>query len=129
MQIFSLIANISQDYGRLSKLESNVVSLLSKKKIRLEIKASSCRSNVEPILFTFLIHSADPHARPVGIIVFAHIVRLSVPTFQNLAKQNKAKLMFATGETVGLAKWIIDDISLVHFFSKPRGMGVDILQL
>ena len=32
-------------------------------------------------------------------------------TYQNLAKQNKfkAKTMFATGETVGLAEWIIDD--------------------
>ena len=37
----------------------------------------------------------------------------SVPTFQNLAKQNKAKTMFAIGETVGLAEWIIDDTCLV----------------
>ena len=35
--------------------------------------------------------------------------RQSVPTFQNLVKQNKVKTMFATGETVGLAEWIIDD--------------------
>ena len=41
----------------------------------------------------------------------------SVPTFQNLAKRNKAKTMFATGETVGLAEWIIDDICLVFLFS------------
>ena len=39
----------------------------------------------------------------------------SVPTFQNLAKQNKAKTLFATGETVGLAEWIIDDTCLVSF--------------
>ena len=33
----------------------------------------------------------------------------------NLAKQNKfkAKTMFNTGETVGLAEWIIDDTCLV----------------
>ena len=30
-----------------------------------------------------LIHEADPQSRPVVIIVFAHIVRTSVPTFQN----------------------------------------------
>ena len=36
-------------------------------------------------------------------------------TFQNLAKQSKAKTMFATGETVGLAEWIIDDTCLVIF--------------
>ena len=34
----------------------------------------------------------------------------SVPTFQNLAKQNKAK--FTTGETVGLGEWIIGDTCL-----------------
>ena len=37
-------------------------------------------------------------------------VRLSVPTFQNLAKQNKfqAKTMFTTGKIMGMAEWIID---------------------
>ena len=60
-----------------------------------------------------LIHSADPQSRPVVIIVFAHVVRSYVhPRF---SKQNKfqAKTMFATGETVGLAGWIIDDTCLV----------------
>ena len=53
--------------------------------------------------------------------VFAHVVRTSVhpyvrpyvPIFQNLAKQNKAKTIFSTGETVGLVDWIIDDTCLV----------------
>ena len=42
---------------------------------------------------------------------------LSVPTFQNLAKQNKfqAIAMFTIGETVGLAEWIIDDPCLVLY--------------
>ena len=45
-------------------------------------------------------------------------VRTYVPTFQNLAKQNKfqAKTMFTTGETVGLAEWIIDDTCLFVLF-------------
>ena len=30
-----------------------------------------------------LIHSADPQSRPIVIIVFAHVVRPFVPTFQN----------------------------------------------
>ena len=60
-----------------------------------------------------LIHSADPQSRPVGIIVFAHVVSTSVSTFQNLAKQNKAKTKVTTSETVGLAVWIIDDTCLV----------------
>ena len=64
-----------------------------------------------------LIHSANPQSRPIGIIVFAHVVRLSVrpsvPTFQNLAKLNKVKTMFPTGDTVGLAEWVIDDTCLV----------------
>ena len=66
----------------------------------------------------------DPLGRPtvmlVVIIVFVHVVRPSVPTFQNLTNQNKfqAKTMFATGEPVGLAKWIINclkaiDIALI----------------
>ena len=65
-----------------------------------------------------LIHSADPQSPPLGIIVFSHVVRQFV-TFQNLAKQNKVKTMFATGEIVGLAKWIIDDTCLV-FAASPR---------
>ena len=54
-----------------------------------------------------MIHEADPQSRPVVIIVFAHVC----PHF---SKQNKfqAKTMFATGETVGLAEWIIDDTYL-----------------
>ena len=40
----------------------------------------------------------------------------SVPTFQNLPKQNKVKTMFAIGETLGLAEWIIDDTCLVVFY-------------
>ena len=65
-----------------------------------------------------MIHSADPQSGPV-VITVAHVVRPSVgpfvPTFQNLAKQNKFKVktMFTTGENVGLAEWIIDDTCLV----------------
>ena len=64
---------------------------------------------------TKVIHSADPQSWQVVIIVFAHIAHPSVPSFQNLAKQNKfqVKTMFTTGETVGLAEWIIDDTCLV----------------
>ena len=62
-----------------------------------------------------LIHSDDPQSRPEVIIVFAHVVRSSVCTctFQNLANRNKFQAMFTTGETVGLAEWIIDDTCLV----------------
>ena len=37
--------------------------------------------------------------------------------FQNLAKQNKEKTMLATGEAVGLAKWIIDYTCLIIYTS------------
>ena len=52
------------------------------------------------------------------IIVFAHVVRPPVPTFQNLAKQNnfQAKTMFTTDETLGLAEWIIDDTCILLLF-------------
>ena len=52
--------------------------------------------------------------RPVGIIVFAHVLRSylrNVP--KNLVKQYKVKTMFPTGETAGLVEWIIDDTCLV----------------
>ena len=39
------------------------------------------------------------------------------PHFSNLAKQNKMKTIFATGEAVGLSEWIIDDTYLVLFAS------------
>ena len=40
-----------------------------------------------------LIYSANQQPRPVVIIVFTYVVRLSVrPTFQNLAKQSKYKV-------------------------------------
>ena len=62
-----------------------------------------------------LIHKADPQSRPLVIIVSAHIVRssvrTSVPTFHT--KQNKFQAK--TGETVGLAEWIIDDTCLGSF--------------
>ena len=59
-----------------------------------------------------LIHEADPQSRPVVTIVFAHVIRSYVCPYvrPHFSKQNKfqGKTMFATGETVGLAEWIID---------------------
>ena len=46
----------------------------------------------------------DPLGRPTVTAGRDHCFftcRPSVPTFQNLAKQSKAKTMFATGNTVG----------------------------
>ena len=68
--------------------------------------------------FFFLL---DPHGRPTVTTpvhkwsLYTHV--LSVPTFQNLAKQNKfqAKTMCTMGETVRLAEWIIDDTCLLPF--------------
>ena len=74
-----------------------------------------------------LIHSADP-----VIIIFAHVsVRMSVPTFQNFAKQKKhrVKIMIATGRAVGLAEWIIDDTCLVLFRSDSITLGVVVIGL
>ena len=50
--------------------------------------------------------------RPVGIIVFAHVVLIHF----SKSSQTKYKTMFATGKTVGLAEWIIDDTCLVLHF-------------
>ena len=71
-------------------------------------------------LISLLIHSAGPQTRQVVIIVFVRVVS---PHF---SKSNKfqAKTMFATGETVGLAEWIIDNTCLVlHFFQGLRCQG------
>ena len=56
--------------------------------------------------YWFTIHS---HFRYGSLFSHMLSVRISIPTFQNLAKQNKVKTMFATDETESLAKWIIDD--------------------
>ena len=65
-----------------------------------------------------MVHEAYPQSRPrpVVIIVSAHVVRSYVRLHFS---QNKfqAKTMFATGETVGLAEWIIDDTCLVSISS------------
>ena len=58
-----------------------------------------------------LIHSANPKSRPVGINVFAHVVRPS-PLFKS-RKTKQQKTMFATGVTMGLAEWIINDTCLL----------------
>ena len=64
--------------------------------------------------------SFEPLGRPTVTAgsnqCFAHVVCPYVhPHFQNLAKQNKfSKTMFTTGETVGMAEWIIDVPFLFH---------------
>ena len=61
-----------------------------------------------------LIHSADPQSRPVVITVFINVVRPSVSTLQNRAKQKhfQVKKVIAPGGTMGLAERIIDDTCL-----------------
>ena len=54
----------------------------------------------------------DPLGQPTVTVGRDHMSP-SVPTFQNLAKQNKVKTILAAGETVGQAEWIIDDTCLV----------------
>ena len=63
----------------------------------------------------------DPLGRPtvtkVVIIVFTHVVRLSVCTSDRPSTfQNLAKIFHATCENVGLAEWIIDDSCFVYSF-------------
>ena len=64
--------------------------------------------------FFVLIHSANPKSRPLGTIVYAHVVRPSVrPNFSNLAKQsNRNNVRY--WRDMGLAEWIIDDTCLVQ---------------
>ena len=76
-------------------------------------KSGLSRGKLETWDFSQLIHKADQQALSVVIIVFANVVRSYVRP--HYSKQNKfqVKAIFATGETLGLAKWIIDDNCLV----------------
>ena len=51
---------------------------------------------------TFIDPLGQPKVTPVGIIVFAHVVRPSVLFKSRKTKQQKT--MFATGVTMGLAE-------------------------
>ena len=66
----------------------------------------STRPTTVPAGSDHYFHTECPFVRP--------FVRSSVrPHFLKSSKQNKQKTMFATGETVGLAEWIIDETCLV----------------
>ena len=69
------------------------------------------------------IHKVYLQSRPLVIIVLTNVVRPYVLTFKHLEKQNKfhMKTMFATGKTVDLAEWIIDDTCLVLHIAKMQG--------
>ena len=65
----------------------------------------------------------DPRGRPTVTASIDHCFRtcafesLSVrPHFSQNKTNFQVKTMFATGETVSLAEWIIDDPNLVNFF-------------
>ena len=76
--------------------------------------------------------SFDPRSRPAVITIFAGVVfpsvRPSVPTFQNLAKQNnfQVRIVIATGRTVGLAEWIIYGI---HVFPSYFDIVIEYLTI
>ena len=72
-------------------------------------------SDAVPQLVSFLIHSANP----VVITIFTNVVRPSL-TFQIRAKQNHfhVRTVIATGRTLALAEWIMDDTCLILSFFK-----------
>ena len=53
------------------------------------------------------------------IIIFAHAVR-PYPLFKTQKTKQVSNETFATGETVGLAEWFIDDTCLVFFILSRR---------
>ena len=84
------------------------------------------------------IYSANPQSRPVVIIIFAHVVRPFVrssvrpsPLFRS-SKTKQQKTMVATGVTMGLAEWIIDDTCLVVFIlgiSQSNNSSIELLTI
>ena len=75
--------NLASGQNNESGFEKKILGVLFNGKI-FSLSCFSC---------LFLILSANPQSRPVVIIVFARVVRpsvrMSVPTFQNLAKQKQ----------------------------------------
>ena len=67
------------------------------------------------ILAKFSINEAEPQSRPVVLTVFTHIVHPSTLFKTNIVYSEK-NVHYTTGETVGLAEWIIDYICLVSYF-------------
>ena len=75
-------------------------------------------------IILLLIHSADPQSRPVVIIVFVLVVCPSLrPHFLKSSKikqiSSENNVHYSPGETVGLAKWIIDENCLVPICFAP----------
>ena len=68
------------------------------------------------------VNFIDPRGRPTVTVGSDHCFCTRRPSVRpHFSKQNKfqVKTMFATGETVGLAEWIIDDTFLVYFYIFP----------
>ena len=102
--------------GRISKGPESGWSLRAGS-VRWKHRSSNVRTNIDP-LGRLTVTAGRVHC-------FCTCCP-SVPTFQNVAKQNKANTMFVTGETVGLAEWIIvDETCLVcnSFFQILLKMG------
>ena len=79
------------------------------------------------ISYYFLIHETDPQLRPASITIFPRVVCPSVrpsPLFKT-SQTNifQARIMIATGGTVGLAEWIIDGIHVLYSVISTRNAG------
>ena len=76
-----------------------------------------------------LIHSAHPQSRQVVITIFTEVVRTCVRSHFSKSRKNKTKvkILIATGVTVGLAEWIIDDNCLVTIHSTFTSLDRDII--
>ena len=55
----------------------------------------------------------DTQSRPEMITIFTHVVRPYFPTFQYDTNSCQVKIVIATGGTVSIAKWIVNDSSVL----------------
>ena len=73
-----------------------------------------------------MIHEANPQSQPEVITIFAHVVRPYVPTFQNLAKQNKFQVKLA-----GLWVWpsgsMMTPVLLFYYFKAIENFSARVL--
>ena len=100
-----------------------VPTCLARKKIKIasvkQTWTTSVKKKSRPFHAYIMIHSANPKSRPVGIIVFAHVVRPYVRLhFSNLEKQNNRNYWRDCGSGRVDHWWLLPCAYILHYSIK-----------
>ena len=126
--MLALTVVILQELVKMGTLHNFSISIFSHVPVALANKWSR-KINDNVISYHFSKYCIDPRGRPIVTAGRDHCFCTCRPHIRpsyrtsvrpHFSKQNKlqAKTMFATGQTVGLAEWIIDDTCLVNKLSR-----------